>query len=403
MTLLLRSARASAGLALVAGVLTGVAGPAHAVAAALSVSATELAPLVQNSHVDTTIGGRDNGQSAGYGSQSVWFFDDTFERDPGAFVNNTAAITGDLNAADGITVTSATPYSATATGAPPEVVPRTLAEFAFQLTHNASGCTTATDPYCGSQYAYWPGPVVADPARNRVLGCFGKLCRGQSGASDPCYNDFVGQAIGTGVAALDMTTHSMSRLTVTNQTTPITSVEGTDPTMLFDPDHGIGGTSTVLVGSTLYAWGECNGLTTCKLGRVPVASVTDRAQWSFYTGTNTAGQPVWSSDIDAAVGTLNSGPAGGTVAWDAGLNAYLDVYMAPFSNTAMYATASNPWGPWSYPQTLFTGVAPTNGAVDYACFLHPEYAQNNGLTQYVTYYHPGDGVQHLVKVNFTVN
>jgi hypothetical protein len=44
---------------------------------------------------------------------------------------------------------------------------------------------------------------------------FGKRCRGQSGSNDPCYNDFVGHAIGTGVAALDMNAHSMSRLTWT--------------------------------------------------------------------------------------------------------------------------------------------------------------------------------------------
>jgi hypothetical protein len=38
--------------------------------------------------------------------------------------------------------------------------------------------------------------------------------------------------------------------------------------------------------------------------------------------------------------------------------------------------------------------------VDYALYGHPELAQNNGLTQYVSYYQPGTGYQRLVRVDF---
>jgi hypothetical protein len=136
--------------------------------------------------------------------------------------------------------------------------------------------------------------------------------------------------------------------------------------------------------------GECGGLITCKGGRVPVGSVTDRSQWTYYTGSDSAGNPQWNGD---------TGAAGGTVSWNPGMNAYLNVYMAAFSNDAMFQTAAHPWGPWLAATKMFTGVAPSSNN-DYAMYSHAEYAQNNGLTQYITYYHPGDGVQHLMKVTF---
>jgi hypothetical protein len=227
---------------------------------------------------------------------------------------------------------------------------------------------------------------------------YGKLCRG-SATGTACDSDFVGQALGMGVLSLDMRTHKMTRLTETGLPQPINSVEGPDPTLLFTPAQAFGGGAAVVVNGMFYGYGDCNN-NVCAVGRVPLAHLMDRSQWRYYTGNDADGNPQWGTDDTKAVLVMQSGAAGGSVAWNPGMHAYLDIYMDRISSQAVYRTAPTPWGPWSDQQIMFTG-APTSTLWDYACFAHPEYQQDNGLTQYVTYYHPGDGQQHLVKVTFT--
>jgi hypothetical protein len=38
--------------------------------------------------------------------------------------------------------------------------------------------------------------------------------------------------------------------------------------------------------------------------------------------------------------------------------------------------------------------------VDYALFAHPEYAQDNGLIEYLSYFDPNTGEQRLIKLQF---
>jgi hypothetical protein len=274
----------------------------------------------------------------------------------------------------------------------------TLSEYAFQATHNGN-CTTASDPYCGSTFAYWPGAIVADPARHRLLTFYGKLCRGQGDQGDPCYNGFAGQLQGGGVAALDVDNDTVTRLTAENMPAPIQSVEGADSTLLWGPDQMFGNGSAVVDGDTLYGYGSCVNFR-CALGKVPLDSVQDRSQWTYYSGDDASGQPQWSTNPSDAIAVMDSGGAGGSVQWDAGLNEWLDTYLQPLSDTAMFEVAPNPWGPWSSAQTMFQGDQPASG-VDYALYGHPEYATNNGLTQYMSYYQPGTGYQMLEQVNFT--
>jgi hypothetical protein len=381
--------------ALAAGSVTANAAAPNALTVT---SATELAPLVQNSHVNVTNTARDNGQSTGYGNSSVWIFDDTTLRNPDGFISNSGAITHDLNASDGITVTSDNPFTIHPDGTPQEIIPRTSAETAFEAAHSRStGCTSATDPLCGSVFADWPGPVIADPARHRFLVTYGKLCRG-SDPGTPCASDFVGQALGMGILSLDMRTHTETRLTETGLAQPINSVEGPDKTMLFTPAQAFGGGAAVVVDGMFYGYGDCQD-TVCAVGRVPLAHIMDRSQWRYYTGDDAGGVPQWSTDDSKAVLVMQTGAAGGSVNWNPGMHAYLDIYMDRISGEAVYRTAPTPWGPWSDQQHMFNG-APTDTLWDYACFAHPEYQQNHGMTQYVTYYHPGDGQQHLVKVTF---
>lgn len=402
---------AAAVLTLAAGEAAGGASPASAAGSvpagavpAVSVpgvsSTQDLGVIAQNSNIlfnGAFASGRDNGQSTGYDGHSVWIFNDTALTN-NSLLTNSGAMTDDLNGADGITLTSASPYTSTDTGVPDSLIPMTLNEFAFQADHNGD-CTTATDAYCGSVFAYWPGAIVADPQRHRLLTFYGKLCRGQSDEGAPCYNGFAGQEQGNGVAAIDMDSRTVTRLDAENMPAPVHTVDGDDPTMLFGPGQGYGNNSAFVSGDTLYGYGHCVDFR-CRLGRVPLASVQDRSQWTFYAG-DSAGQPVWSANEADAVAVLDSGGAGGSVQWVPGLNAWLNTYMAPLSNSAQYEVADQPWGPWSAAQTMFQGQPPAGGSVDYAMYAHPEYAQNNGLTQYISYYQPGTGYQRLVRVDLT--
>ena len=128
---------------------------------------------------------RDNGQSAYVNGLSYWIFDDTTLTNGlyvrrchssidtvsySSSIDNTAAVTSDLDASDNIDLQSADWTSTTHTGTPGQTIPPTQAETDFQNAHATStGCTGSSDAFCGMQYAIWPGAVLADPDSNRVL------------------------------------------------------------------------------------------------------------------------------------------------------------------------------------------------------------------------------------------
>jgi hypothetical protein len=95
-------------------------------------------------------------------------------------------VTTDLDASNGITLTSADwTNSADSSSKPSPVIWPTAAETAWEAAHakvNGACKAGASDPFCGAQYAIWPGAVLADPERNRVLIGYGKLCRASSGS-----------------------------------------------------------------------------------------------------------------------------------------------------------------------------------------------------------------------------
>jgi hypothetical protein len=346
-----------------------------------------LGPIDQNSHVVA----RDNGQSVLYHGKSYWFFDDTILQNPSDFLTSTATVTSDLNASDGISLQSANVFQESDTGAPTEFVPYSQAEIQFQNEHAASDCTGSSDPNCGTQFAFWPGTAVADPAHHRILVFYGKLCRGGLDTG-PCASGFVGQSIGSGIVSVDMKTHRITRLDITHQDPTLTSPEGKDPSLLFPPSQEWGTGGAVLVGNELYAYGECSG--TCSVARVRIDRVQDRSAWSFYAGTSN-GLPIWSSDAASAV-PVNKG---GAAQYDPTTGLYMSTYMPFLSHQVYYQTSPTPWGPWNTPTVLYT--APTTSGVEYAAFAHPEYTTDHGLTRYYTYYTSSTGQQMLVKVDFT--
>jgi hypothetical protein len=274
------------------------------------------------------------------------------------------------------------------------VLPRTRAEDAFESAHAAAaGCAGSTDQYCGARFGFWPGPVIADPARHRLLVFYHKLCR-SGPAGTPCSGE-LGKPLGSGVAQLDMASGRISRLAATSAS-PVTSVEGADPTMFF-PASTEYTAAALVVRNSVYVYGDCHF--GCRLARVPLGRLADRSRWQFFTGRNATGADQWSADPAGAVDTIEAGGAGSTVQWCPAMHGFLNVFMPYGSNTIMYQLGGSPFGPWSWSYPLLVTNADGPQA-NYAAFGHAEYAEDGGLVQYVTYYQPATGAQRLVKVSF---
>jgi len=143
--------------------------------------------------------GRDGTYSALVAGRSVWTFNDTPLAVPGQagdnWVDNSLSWTNNLDASGGIVLEH---DYLDATGAPAEFMPYTPWERAYNYTHDADHCTA--DP-CGAEFAMWPGHLVPDPARNRVLVFYGEIWR----APDHPGWKYIGSGIAVGTPGGKMT------------------------------------------------------------------------------------------------------------------------------------------------------------------------------------------------------
>jgi hypothetical protein len=330
------------------------------------------------------VGDRDGGDSAAFGGRSYWVYADTTLQDPWGFRSNSAAVTTDLNAADGIQLRAGSAFS-TKAAAPVTVIPHTAAETAFENAHNPArtGCTPATDQYCGAVFGYWPGEVVADPAHDRVLVFFGKICR-MGGHGTPCADQW--KNLGTGIAAIDLKTGNVTRLRMTGGT-PVRSVEGVDPTLGWAAgQHDF--TGSVVTDGILYGRGDCD-FWHCASSRVPLADVTDLSAYRYWNGS------AWVADPSKAVRTA---AAGGSTFYDSALKLWMNVSLPWGSNDVIYQVAGRPQGPYSKTATAIT--VPAGNGVKYSMYVRTEYARDNGLTQYLTWYDNQSGDTRLARIDF---
>jgi hypothetical protein len=141
----------------------------------------------------------------------------------------------------------------------------------------------------------------------------------------------------------------------------------------------------VRAGGFVYAYGIARSGPmefSCRVARAPLAELTRPSSWRYWDGA------AWSADPTDAVFVL-TGPSGGlSVSWNRYLGRYLATYNLALTNRVEIRTAPSPIGPWSAPSTLFTGIAPPAGMLDYGAYEHPELARDAGRVITVTYYHP---------------
>lgn len=335
------------------------------------------------------VANHDKGQSVLYDDGagrrfSYWSFGDTYvdsATKANYVVGNTAARTTDLAMSDNI---ASWAYDNTdADGDPHE---------AFPLPPG----------YAASEYRVWGGSMAADPERQRIVAIYHIV-------------DSAHTSHGYGVAVWTEASDRFEVQPIVNPADPA------KPYVLWPGGTPGFNTGMLLDGDFLYAYG-CYTAFRCSLARVSVvdvAAVTDRAAWRFYTaaGGDGCGAATWSADVacarplpSAEVSALGEplamlgGAAGMSVAWNAYLGRFLATYTRPLGNDVLYAVAERPEGPWSAPGLIAQGTAAASGVINYAGYAHPEYAEQNGKVQYVTYFRdlPGPNAElRLLRVELS--
>jgi Domain of unknown function (DUF4185) len=321
-------------------------------------SVTAMGTVTQNPLIQA----RDGTASALLEGRSVWVFGDTAMTKANAtgnnFIDNSLSWATDLNAANGITLNGDYLDS---TGVPTEFMPYLPWEAAYNAAHDSKHCTASP---CGAEFAMWPGPLVPDPARQRVLIFYTEIWRvaGQSSWT----------TIGTGIALWQNG----------KITRPIVNPGARFSTLIWTGTQTGYSGGWVVSGDTLYAYGCSAGflVQNCALGKVALANATVPDGWSYYTATGT-----WSANPADAVTLFQGGAAGNSVFYNNYLGVYMVIYSAVFSNDVYFRVAYTPWGPWSDQTLIFTGLPGYQGSADYAALAHPEFAQGNGQIQYITY------------------
>jgi uncharacterized protein DUF4185 len=327
------------------------------------VSVTPLGAVQQNK----VIYGRDGTFSALIEGKSVWTFGDTPMSVPGVLANfwddNSLSWTADLDASHGIDLNHDLLDS---TGAPAEFLPYLSWESKYNYEHDNHHCT---EKPCGAEFAMWDGPVINDPARNRVLFYYYELYRGVPGMSG-------WDTVGAGIAV-----YTPGK----GITRPIENPKSVTPTLMWGQKAQEYNSGALVVDDVLYSYGCASGflVDNCMVAKVPLADALDITKWTYYAGSDT-----WSTKPSDAVIIFQGGAAANAVFYNAYLGLYMNIYNPTLNNDMYYMVSSTPWGPWSKPTLLFKGEAPYKGSVNYTGQAHPEFAQGNGQTQYVTYAHP---------------
>ncbi len=326
------------------------------------------------------IKGRDGGYSARIFDRSVWVFGDTIlknaDSEGSSWRHNSFAYTEDTIAQDGVTG-FVTPTRAD--GSPRELFSPTTEEAAFNQAHAGENCL---EKPCGARKVLWPASLVWDSTRNRALLFYIKIY-GEPGP-------FNFHSLGVGLAEWNSLESGPQR--------PEANVFLEEPTLLFSNDEPPFGTAAIIEGEHLYSYGCSGGLSkACKLARVPTDKVFQRNLWQYYDGEG------WGHTIGKAKELFDASTMM-SVFYNSALQRYVAIYSKNLENRIMMRTSLALEGPWSEETELAQAQAPTDGgAWAYSGLAHPEFAEDNGLIQYISYYRglaPFQGELRLVRVSF---
>lgn len=301
--------------------------------------------------------GRDGGPSASLWGRSVWTFGDTIaataDAEQQTWHHNSYA------AFDPTTRTLTSPSDAV--GAPRYLVPPTDEEAAFNRAHRGDPCAVAP---CGARWAVWPGQPAWDAARARAIVPYGLI------AAAP--GDFNFRGAGQSFGIWRSFDEPVER----------------SPALLFPDGEPAFGVGPVIDGDDYFVFGcEENGGfdKPCRLARVALDSIWDRAAWRFWDGAG------WSDDV-RRVATLFNGWSILTVVRLGFAGVYAAIYSSRLSNDVVLRTAPTLTGPWSEETLLFVADHGATDGTVYDAVAHEELSEEDGRVLYLSHSRPnGNG------------
>lgn len=250
---------------------------------------------------------------------------------------------------------------------------------------------------CGSdqdcQYmTMWPGALVHDAARGRVLIFYGKRILRQRQHEPSFIEQLIGgrpppldEYVGTGIAVWDATLAGRAERA-------LPEVWDDEPTLLFRGPEPRVGAAALIDGEFLYSY-ACDGEDNpCIVARVGLADALTRTGWRFL---DEDGQWV---DRHQKAQELFDGAPTMSVHFSAHAGAFVAVYAAPGTASVVVRTAPRPEGPWSRAEEIHRPFVAVPGTRVHSAVLHPELAREGGAIDYLTYMDSAGGSLQLAEI-----
>jgi hypothetical protein len=137
-----------------------------------------------------------------------------------------------------------------------------------------------------------------------------------------------------------------------------------------------------VLGKDIYFWGVKAGRHSgIQLMKVNQEKIEDKNSYLYFTGTDSNGMLIWSSEEKEATDIVKTTAGELSVVWNTDLDRWLLTYINGDTTNIDIVEAENPWGPWSDPQVM---VAQSDYPGLYGSYMHPSFIKNDGKTLYFT-------------------
>lgn len=158
---------------------------------------------------------------------------------------------------------------------------------------------------------------------------------------------------------------------------------------IFEGDTNFAQIACYQEGDYVYILGAAaGGEGSVKLCRVPAAQLVEGDAYEFFVGTDTDGQPQWSSKEEDAVVVIDSVNKEFGVVYNEGLGCFIMTTLDNVNQQMVMRDAKNIWGPWSKPVLLFDESYVEHEDVGqrffYGSFMNRNFMEDNGRTVYMT-------------------
>ena len=158
---------------------------------------------------------------------------------------------------------------------------------------------------------------------------------------------------------------------------------------IFEGDTNFAQIACYQEGEYVYILGApAGGEGAVKLCRVPAADLVEGDAYEFFTGTDSNGNPQWSSEEKDAVVVIDSVNKEFGVVYNEELGCCLMTTLDNVNQQMILRDAKNIWGPWSKPVLLFDESYVEHEDIGqrffYGSFMHSRFMENGGRTVYMT-------------------